>query len=139
MEPTESISSLLAAMKSGTLTSTELVERCLARIETADRNLRAWVSVDASGARADAARADDKQAFGVVLGVLHGIPIGIKDIVDVAGIVTGAGSPLRIKSALPAERDAAIVTVLRQAGGGKRSWLEGVGPTHRRNAELHVV
>lgn len=116
MEPTESISSLLAAMKSGTLTSTELVERCLARIETADRNLRAWVSVDASGARADAARADDKQALGVVLGVLHGIPIGIKDIVDVAGIVTGAGSPLRIKSALPAERDAAIVTALRRAG-----------------------
>ena len=116
MEPTETISALLAAMKSGRLTSTGLVERCLARIETADRDLRAWVSVDASGARADAARADDELARGVVLGVLHGIPIGIKDIVDVAGTVTGAGSPLRMKSESPAERDAVLVTALRQAG-----------------------
>ena len=59
MDPMESISSLLAAMKSGTLTSTGLVERCLARIETGDRDLRVWVSVDASGARAAAARADE--------------------------------------------------------------------------------
>ncbi len=116
MEPTESISSLLAAMKSGTLTSIELVERCLARIETRDRDLRAWVSVDASGARAAAARADDELARGVVPGVLHGIPIGIKDIVDVAGTVTGAGSPLRMKSESPAERDAVLVTALRRAG-----------------------
>ena len=116
MKPAESISSLLAAMKSRTLTSTGLVERCLARIETADRNLRAWVSVNASGARADAARADDELARGDVLGVLHGIPIGIKDIVDVAGTVTGAGSPLRMKSDSPAERDAVLVTALRQAG-----------------------
>ena len=116
MEPTECISSLLAAMKSGKLTSTGLVERCLARIETADRDLRAWVSVDASGARAAAARADDELARGVVPGVLHGIPIGIKDIVDVAGTVTGAGSPLRMKSESPAERDAVLVTALRRAG-----------------------
>ena len=116
MEPTDSISSLLAAMKSGTLTSTGLVERCLARIETGDRDLRAWVSVDASGARADAARADDELARGAVLGVLHGIPIGIKDIVDVAGTVTGAGSPLRMKSESPAKRDAVLVTALRRAG-----------------------
>ena len=116
MEPTESISSLLAAMRSGTLTSMGLVERCLARIEAADRDLRAWISVNASGARADALRADENLARGVVLGVLHGIPIGIKDIVDVAGTVTGAGSPLRMKSQPPAERDAALVTALRRAG-----------------------
>ncbi len=115
-EPAESISSLLAAMKSGTLTSTALVERCLARIEAADRDLRAWVSVDASGARTEAARADDELARGVDLGVLHGIPIGIKDIFDVAGTVTGAGSPLRMKSESPAERDAVLVTALRRAG-----------------------
>ena len=116
MKPTESISSLLAAMKSRTLTSMRLVERCLARIETADRDSRAWVSVDASGARADAERADDNLSRGVVLGVLHGIPIGIKDIVDVAGTVTGAGSPLRMKSESPAECDAELVTALRRAG-----------------------
>lgn len=86
------------------------------REEERERNLRALVSVDASSARADAARADDELARGGVLGVLHGIPIGIKDIVDVAGTVTGAGSPLRMKSDSPAERDAVLVTALRQAG-----------------------
>ncbi|MEJ7593756.1 MAG: amidase [Planctomycetaceae bacterium] len=116
MEAPESISRLRAAMMAGSLTSTVLVERCLARIEAADRDLRAWVSVDASGARADAARADDRLARNVVRGVLHGIPIGIKDIIDVAGTVTGAGSRFRMKSEPAAERDAALVTALRRAG-----------------------
>ncbi|MCA9011651.1 MAG: amidase, partial [Planctomycetaceae bacterium] len=69
-----------------------------------------------AGAREQAARADDERVRGVAHGVLHGIPIGIKDIVDVAGTVTGAGSPLRMKSALPAARDASLVTALRRAG-----------------------
>lgn len=116
METIESISSLLAAMKSGTLTSAVLVEQCLARIEAGDHELRAWVSVDAVGARAEAARADGELSGGVVRGVLHGIPIGIKDIVDVAGTVTGAGSKLRIRTEPPANRDAALVTALRRAG-----------------------
>ena len=116
MDTMESISWLRAAMKSGTLTSTALVERCLARIDAADKELRAWVSVDASGARADAVRADNELARGSMRGVLHGIPIGIKDIIDVAGTVTGAGSPLRIKSEPLARRDAALVTALRRAG-----------------------
>ena len=116
MDTMESIFWLRAAMKSGTLTSTALVERCLARIDAADKELRAWVSVDASGARADAVRADNELARGGVRGVLHGIPIGIKDIIDVAGTVTGAGSPLRIKSEPLARRDAALVTALRRAG-----------------------
>lgn len=116
MQQIESISSLTAAMKSGTFTSVELVERCLSRIEASERDIRAWVSVDADGARADASRADEELARRVPSGILHGVPIGIKDIVDVAGAVTGAGSPLRMKSHSPATRDAALVAALRRAG-----------------------
>ncbi|MEI6538125.1 MAG: amidase [Planctomycetota bacterium] len=117
MEPTQSISALRAAMKSGTLTSTALVEQCLARIKAGDGELGAWVSVDVGGARADAERADKELARGIVHGVLHGIPIGIKDIVDVVGTVTGAGSALRMKLEAPAARDATLVAALRRAGG----------------------
>lgn len=103
-------------MQAGRLTSTELVERCLARIEAADRDLRAWVSVDASGARGAAAKSDEQRSQGTACGVLHGIPIGIKDIIDIAGVVTAAGSPLRKKTEPQAQRDAALVKALRQAG-----------------------
>lgn len=113
---TESISSLHAAMKSGTLTSVALVQRCLTRIEAQDPHLRAWVSVDAPSARIAAAKADTELARGEWRGVLHGIPIGIKDIIDVAGTVTGAGSSLRMTSEPLAARDAVLVTALRRAG-----------------------
>ncbi len=116
MEVSESISSLRAALQSGSLKSIELVERCLSAIERRDQQLRAWVSVDAAGARENAARADDERMRGIAHGVLHGIPVGIKDIVDVEGTVTGAGSPLRMKSELPAQHDASLVTALRRAG-----------------------
>ncbi len=103
-------------MRAGTLTSSDLVESCLTRIAATDRDLHAWVSVDAGGARRDAARSDEERARGVECGVLHGIPIGIKDIIDVAGTVTAAGSELRKKSEQPAQRDAALVMALRRAG-----------------------
>lgn len=116
VEMLESIASLQAAMTSGTLTSAVLVEKCLARIELADHELKAWVSIDSLGARSDAVRMDKELAQGQRRGVLHGIPIAIKDIVDVAGTVTGAGSPLRIRTEAPAVRDAPLVTALRRAG-----------------------
>lgn len=116
MTSQESISRLQAAMTSGSLTSSELVERSLSRIEANDAHLRAWVSVDVDGARAEAAHVDSALAAGIPGGVLRGIPIGIKDIVDVEGSVTAAGSPLRSRTEAPATRDATLVTALRQAG-----------------------
>lgn len=50
-------------------------------------------------------------------GVLHGIPIGIKDIVDVVGTVTGGTVRLCMKLEAPAVRDATLVAALRRAGG----------------------
>lgn len=96
------------------LTPLALVENCLARIERFEPRIRAWVLIDEQAARATARRAGDEIAAGHYRGPLHGIPLGIKDIVDVAGWPTRAGSPLRNDHR--ANRDAVIVARLRAAG-----------------------
>lgn len=93
---------------------TELVDYCLHRIEDWDGQIRAWAYVDAQGARAAAAQLDQEFAQGHSRGPLHGMPIGVKDIVAVAGMPTRAGSPLTSPS--PANRDAPAIQRLRAAG-----------------------
>src|SRR6187399_2113953 len=73
----------------------DLVEHCLARIEQLEPKIHAWVRVDADGARREAERLGKLQQDEESLGPLHGIPVGIKDIIDVAGWPTKCGSPLR--------------------------------------------
>jgi hypothetical protein len=96
------------------ISASELVERCLERIARFEPQVRAWVMVDIEAARASAQRLDQEQKQGRCRGPLHGIPIGIKDIIDVAGWPTKAGSPLRENHR--AEQDAPIVSRLRNAG-----------------------
>jgi aspartyl-tRNA(Asn)/glutamyl-tRNA(Gln) amidotransferase subunit A len=74
------------------LSSTQLVEALLARIERLDPKLHAFVEVYADEALRSAAAADAAAASGAARGPLHGIPIALKDIIDVAGRVTTAGS-----------------------------------------------
>ena len=109
------ISNLTAAMQSGEETSESIVRRCLSQIDEQETDLRAWVTVDREGAAEQARILDEERAAGTVRGPLHGIPIGIKDIVDVEGFVTGAGSPWFARQA-PVTSDAALVTSLRNAG-----------------------
>jgi Asp-tRNA(Asn)/Glu-tRNA(Gln) amidotransferase A subunit family amidase len=92
----------------------ELLEECLDRIDQLDERLRAWVVVDRQGARDAARQLADEAARGQFRGPLHGVPMGVKDIIDVAGLPTRAGSPLRDNHV--AERDAPVVAALRQAG-----------------------
>jgi aspartyl-tRNA(Asn)/glutamyl-tRNA(Gln) amidotransferase subunit A len=92
----------------------ELVEHCLARIEQFEPRVRAWVAVDAAGARREALRLETLLEQGSPLSPLHGIPLGIKDIIDVAGWPTKCGSSLRETHI--AERDATVVARLRRAG-----------------------
>lgn len=101
-------------MRSGQLASAELTENCLTRIRDFDRSIHAWVKVDEVGARAAAADCDRRARAGETLGPLHGIPLGVKDIVDIAGVATIAGAPWR--SGHIAERDAPVVARLREAG-----------------------
>ena len=87
---------------------------CLEQIQNRDAELNAWVVVDSDNAKQQALKLDAELNDGHWRGPLHGIPIGIKDIFDVAGLPTTAGSALRTNSI--AEHDAVIVSRLRDAG-----------------------
>jgi aspartyl-tRNA(Asn)/glutamyl-tRNA(Gln) amidotransferase subunit A len=101
-------------IRAGRLSPSDLVANCLLNIEQHEPQIRAWVLVDADGARKEAERLDQLARQGNYVGPLHGIPIGIKDIVDVAGWSTRAGSPLREDHV--ADCDAELVASLRRAG-----------------------
>jgi Asp-tRNA(Asn)/Glu-tRNA(Gln) amidotransferase A subunit family amidase len=103
-----------ADMREGRLTPTTWVDDCLWRIDRADPQLRAWVTVDEDAARQTAEILTREAARGMFRGPLHGVPLGIKDIVDVAGLPTKAGSPLREDHV--AASDAPLVARLRAAG-----------------------
>jgi aspartyl-tRNA(Asn)/glutamyl-tRNA(Gln) amidotransferase subunit A len=109
------IAALAQQIRSGDLAASALVERCLARIDAVEPAVQAWRVVLAERARAEAAALDAEAKAGRFRGPLHGIPIGIKDIIDVAGVTTLANSRSREGSA-PASADADVVAALRAAG-----------------------
>lgn len=99
------------------LSPVELVESVLARIQAADPKLNAFVTVTADIARAAAKEAERAVVAGGPrpLGPLHGVPVSLKDLYDVAGVRTTAGSRLR-ENEPPAVRDSAVAERLRAAG-----------------------
>jgi aspartyl-tRNA(Asn)/glutamyl-tRNA(Gln) amidotransferase subunit A len=103
-----------AAIRAGEVTSAALVDACLARIRAIDPALKAWIHVDEAGARAAARAVDTAGRPGATLGPLHGVPIGVKDIIDVAGMPTTAGA--RAFAHTRPTRDATCVARLRAAG-----------------------
>ncbi|MFL6061807.1 MAG: amidase [Marmoricola sp.] len=98
---------------SGELTATAVVEASLDRIAKRDPGLNAFSVVLADQARADAARLDADLASGVRPGPLHGVPVAIKEELDVAGCVTTFGGRA---NSTPAARDGEVVRRLRHAG-----------------------
>ena len=96
------------------ITSTQLVEACLKRIDALDERLLAWVYLDRETVLEDAEAADQAVAERRPLGPLHGVPIGVKDIYYTAGIPTRAGSEV-YKDFVP-NFDAASLTLLKRAG-----------------------
>ncbi|KRB01663.1 hypothetical protein ASD83_05275 [Devosia sp. Root685] len=118
-------------LRDGRLTSVALVEATLRRIEVRDAAYLAFYVVASEQARADAKTADDELAAGRDRGPLHGIPVGIKDMIDVTGLATTANAPGR-RDALATE-DSEVVRRLREAGAvilGKLATYEWgtVGP-----------
>ena len=101
-------------LRAGTLTPLELFDQCLEQIRKYEDTIHAWALVDEAGARQTATERTREAALGQWHGPLHGIPVGIKDIIDVQGLATGAGSPLCGHQ--PAVADAPVVAALRRAG-----------------------
>ena len=91
------------------LSSRELTEALLARIEAVNPRLNAVVQLRAEEALAEAAAADATAARGGELGPLHGLPITVKDCFDVAGLPTTWGNP-----AFAGHRAAADATLVRR-------------------------
>lgn len=96
------------------LSPVELTQALLARIAALDPVLHAFVRLDAEAALEQARTAEREIAAGRVRGPLHGIPVGIKDIIDVAGLPTTCHSKILLDNV--ARADAAVVARLRAAG-----------------------
>jgi aspartyl-tRNA(Asn)/glutamyl-tRNA(Gln) amidotransferase subunit A len=101
-------------IREGKLASPDLVDACLERVKALDGTLRAWVRLDEAGARALAAEREAEARRGAVRGPLHGVPVGIKDIFDVAGLPTTGGA--RPWAHTHPTRDATAVARIRAAG-----------------------
>ena len=102
------------AIREGELTSEELVGACLAHIEQCEEQIGAWEHLDKEFALRQAREADLARGEGKALGPFHGVPVGIKDIIDTAELPTENGSPLHA-GRRPTE-DAALVSLLKNAG-----------------------
>ena len=112
MQPT--IQSLSRGIRAREISPSELTHQCLARIEKLNPKLNAFITVLADSALEQARRAEQEIFRGKYRGPLHGIPIGLKDILDTAGTRTTAASAL-FKDRIPAE-DAEVVRRLHCGG-----------------------
>jgi Asp-tRNA(Asn)/Glu-tRNA(Gln) amidotransferase A subunit family amidase len=109
-----SLKQLAHWMDKGQLTSTELTSLYLDRIARYDGQLQSFITVTSELALQQAAEADRERQAGQVRGPLHGIPYGLKDLADTAGIPTTWGAaPYRER--VP-DSDAAVTRLLREAG-----------------------
>lgn len=104
---------LMEGYRTGTFDPIEVVDACLARIDDTDQTFRAVVARDDDAAREQATRSAQRWRTGNAR-PLEGVPIGVKDIINTAGLATEAGSPLFTGHVPPA--DATVVARLRDAG-----------------------
>ncbi len=109
------LTALSAAMADGSVTSTAATEACLARIAETEPVLNAFVTVLGEAARAAAAEADRERAEGKIRGPLHGVPVALKDLLDLEGERTTASSAQWADRA-PASADSAVAARLKAAG-----------------------
>ncbi len=110
-----SIADAAATVRRGELSPIELTEAALDRIAATEPVIHAFVTVLADEALAEARQAEQELRSGHDRGPLHGIPIAVKDIIDIAGRPTRCGSDSRA-GVSPATADARVVTRLREAG-----------------------
>src|SRR6267142_5094391 len=109
-----SAASAAELIRAGRVTSVELVQACLGRIRETEPQVEAWIYLDPEYALAQAKGADEWRLSGRPTGRLHGVPVGLKDIIDTADMPTENGSVLH--AGRTPSRDAAVVERLRAAG-----------------------
>ena len=149
VSPRTTIAELGPALRRGTLTAAALAEACLATIAERDPLLNAFITVLSDDARRQARSLDAELARGGDRGPLHGIPVSLKDIVDLAGTPTTAAS--RLRTGHRAAADARVAAHLRAAGAvviGKCNLHEfafgttgeesAYGPTRNPHAPAHI-
>lgn len=142
MQPFElSLADAARAMAAKELSPVELTDSVLDRIGAVEARLQVYVGVAAESARKAAVQAERELAEGASRGPLHGIPMGLKDLIDVEGMPTTASS--RVREGHVAERDSAVATRLSEAGAvllGKTHTHEfayGLTTPQTRNAWDH--
>ncbi len=104
-----------ARIASKELSPVELVEALIARIEALDPRLKAWATVTADIARARAKEAEAEILKSGPRSPVHGVPYGLKDIIDTAGVLTEAGS--KVYAGRVPDTDAHVTALLNGAGG----------------------
>ncbi|MDF2780763.1 MAG: amidase, partial [Geminicoccaceae bacterium] len=105
---------VMQEIRDGKISAEELTRACLARIEARETAVQAWAFLDPEHALRQARAADDWRKRGRPLGPLHGLPVGVKDIVDTADMPTENGTVLH--AGRRPRRDATLVSLLRAAG-----------------------
>ena len=102
------------AIAEGAVSSEQLVEACLGRIRAAEPEVQAWQFLDPEHALTQARARDLDRREGRPCGPLHGVPVGIKDIIDTTDMPTEDGTVLH--AGRTPDRDATVVATLRAAG-----------------------
>ena len=149
-ETLPTIAGAAARLRDGRTTAVELVAGCLDAIARLDGCLNAFITVAADAARAAARQADRDRAAGRPTGLLHGIPVSVKDLLDLRGLPTTAAS--RVRAGHRAAADAPVLAALRRAGAifiGKCNLHEfafgttgadsAFGPTRNPHAPAHAA
>src|SRR5262245_44053940 len=130
------LAELSRSLESRAITSEAATERCLERIAERDGSINAFITVLADEARAQARVADQEIASGRYRGPLHGVPISLKDLIDLRGTPTSAAS--RVRRGHVAARDSVVAARLRAAGAvfvGKTNLHEfALGTTNEDSA-----
>src|SRR5512144_3418838 len=103
-----------ALVRAGRVSSQELVEACLEQIRETEPRVEAWTFLDPEHALAQARASDEWRRSGRPTGGLHGVPVGLKDIIDTGDMPTESGSVLH--AGRTPSRDAAVTELLRGAG-----------------------
>jgi len=139
------IDDIAAAIKSGKTDSVALVEASLRRIAAVEREVQGWCLIDRERALAHAQILRQEAQSGRIRSPLHGLPVAMKDVLDVAGLPTRAGSKTRAQMP-PSTIDAHVVTLLKAAGAivlGKAhttefAYFDGPPPTRNPHNVAHT-